>query len=180
MRFDRQNLCYEFVELRLTGSQSCHSTLHRITCSIRDYRKVPMKRHFCRHLLEGAAVTRPSDELTDGGHIFDCLKGADETPFPSAPSGLPLPEALTLRINMRTTNPRGLSTKKFFPGLQTYMRIPAEFLLTRNALSRGFAPGGRTSLLAYEKGRRISLRIRNSIRASHRNELVARGDYLIT
>lgn len=35
----------------------CHSTLHRITCNIRGYRKVPMKRHFRRHLL---GCLRPS------------------------------------------------------------------------------------------------------------------------
>lgn len=144
-----------------------------------------MKRHYRRHLLCEAAVTRPSDELADGGHICECLKGADETSLSSAPSvrgccdkavrgacgrgptaAITLWAAFARGFNAQNQYAHNKSQrivdKKFFPGLQTYMRIPAEFLLTRNALSRGFAPGGRTSLLAYEKGRRISLRIRNS------------------
>ena len=46
----------------------CHPTLHHITCNIRDYRKVTMKRHFRRHLLGGARRYVCENGLRTGPH----------------------------------------------------------------------------------------------------------------
>ena len=46
-----------------------------------------MKRHFCRHLLEGNTEVKPSEEPVDGGTRPRVPEGDDETPFSSAPSG---------------------------------------------------------------------------------------------
>ena len=91
-----------------------------------------MKRHFCRHLLCGAAVTRPSEEPADEILQLRVPEGADEKPLSSAPSGLPSPEALNARNQTTHGKSQRAVDKSFPPGLQIYISDPAEFLLTRS------------------------------------------------
>ena len=65
----------------------------RLTAHVIDYRKVPMKRHFRRHLLRGDTVTRPSEMPEDGVTQPRVPEGDDEKTLSSAPSELPSPEA---------------------------------------------------------------------------------------
>lgn len=86
-----------------------------------------MKRHFRRHLLDGDAVTRPSEGPADGVSRLRVPESDDETPLSSEPSGLPWNQTAHSK-SQRVVD------KKFSPGLQTYMRVPAEFLLNQKQI----------------------------------------------
>ena len=79
-----------------------------------------MKRRFRRHLLEGDAVTRPSEMPEDGVTLLRVPEGDDEKTLSSAPSRLPWNQTAHSKSQR-------VIDKKFSPGLQTYMRVPLNF-----------------------------------------------------